>query len=110
MATVMGCHSLNPSNASSSVSMTQQSMPERILGKTQVKVPILGLGGAGRTPLSQRGQEQDAIALAAENPTQLEANVKVAQQYQPLTPEAMTEIAQLTVNAEDDGSFFRRWT
>jgi aryl-alcohol dehydrogenase-like predicted oxidoreductase len=39
------------------------AMPERILGKTGVSVPLLGLGGAGRTPLSQRGQEKEAIIL-----------------------------------------------
>ena len=38
-------------------------MPERILGKTGVSVPILGLGGAGRTPISQRGKENEAILL-----------------------------------------------
>ncbi len=39
------------------------SMPETILGKTGVSVPILGLGGAGKTPLSWGGHQQKAIAL-----------------------------------------------
>ena len=38
-------------------------MPERILGKTGISLPILGLGGAGRTPLSNPNQKADAIAL-----------------------------------------------
>ncbi|MBP0020662.1 MAG: aldo/keto reductase [Cyanobacteria bacterium SBLK] len=38
-------------------------MPERILGKTGVSVPIFGLGGAGQTPLSQRGREKESILL-----------------------------------------------
>jgi aryl-alcohol dehydrogenase-like predicted oxidoreductase len=37
-------------------------MPERQLGKTGVKVPIFGLGGAGQTPLSQPGRETEAVA------------------------------------------------
>ncbi|MBE9188148.1 aldo/keto reductase [Microcoleus sp. LEGE 07076] len=37
-------------------------MPERVLGKTAVKVPIFGLGGAGQTPLSQPGREAEAAA------------------------------------------------
>ncbi|MEG3849721.1 aldo/keto reductase [Microcoleus sp. herbarium19] len=37
-------------------------MPERLLGKTGVKVPIFGLGGAGQTPLSQQGREAEAAA------------------------------------------------
>ncbi|TVQ44464.1 MAG: aldo/keto reductase [Gloeocapsa sp. DLM2.Bin57] len=35
-------------------------IPERILGKTGVSVPIFGLGGAGRTPLSQANKETEA--------------------------------------------------
>lgn len=38
-------------------------IPERILGKTGISVPIFGLGGAGRTPLSQRGKEKESILL-----------------------------------------------
>jgi aryl-alcohol dehydrogenase-like predicted oxidoreductase len=38
-------------------------MPERVLGKTGVRVPLLGLGGAGQTPLSWEGSEQAAIAI-----------------------------------------------
>lgn len=38
-------------------------MPERMLGRTQVKVPIFGLGGAGQTPLSWEGRERDAVAI-----------------------------------------------
>ncbi|MDJ0682535.1 MAG: aldo/keto reductase [Xenococcaceae cyanobacterium MO_167.B52] len=48
--------------------------------------------------------------IAAENPQQLESNVKVAQNYQLLTPTEMSQIEQLTVNAGEDGLFFRRWT
>jgi aryl-alcohol dehydrogenase-like predicted oxidoreductase len=40
------------------------AMPERELGNTGVRVPILGLGGAGKTPLSWPGHEQDAVAIA----------------------------------------------
>ncbi|NEQ53420.1 MAG: aldo/keto reductase [Leptolyngbya sp. SIO3F4] len=36
-------------------------MPMRTLGRTQVELPILGLGGAGRTPLSNPNQEQAAL-------------------------------------------------
>lgn len=39
------------------------AMPQRILGRTDVEVPIFGLGGAGRTPLSWSGSEAQAIAL-----------------------------------------------
>ena len=47
-------------NASSS---TNKSMPERILGKTQISLPVLGLGGAGQTPISHEDREVEAIAL-----------------------------------------------
>jgi aryl-alcohol dehydrogenase-like predicted oxidoreductase len=39
------------------------TMPERVLGRTEVKVPIFGLGGAGQTPLSWEGRERDAVAI-----------------------------------------------
>lgn len=45
-----------------SVSRTT-TMPERMLGSTGVSVPILGLGGAGKTPLSKPNQEADALAI-----------------------------------------------
>ena len=48
--------------------------------------------------------------VAAENPEQLEANIRVAQAFQPLNVSQMKEIEQLTVNAGEDGSFFRRWS
>ncbi len=38
-------------------------MPERELGRTGVRVPIFGLGGAGQTPLSTDGAERDSVAL-----------------------------------------------
>jgi len=38
-------------------------MPERALGSTGVTLPLLGLGGAGQTPLSHPNQEAEAIAL-----------------------------------------------
>lgn len=39
------------------------SMPERVLGKTNLTVPILGLGGAGQTPLSWNDSEAQAVAI-----------------------------------------------
>jgi aryl-alcohol dehydrogenase-like predicted oxidoreductase len=36
------------------------AMPERVLGKTGVQLPILGLGGAGQTPLSS---DQESLAI-----------------------------------------------
>jgi aryl-alcohol dehydrogenase-like predicted oxidoreductase len=42
---------------------TPATMPERVLGRTGVKVPIFGLGGAGQTPLSWNGKERDAVAI-----------------------------------------------
>lgn len=40
------------------------TMPERELGNTGIRVPILGLGGAGKTPLSWPEREEDAVAIA----------------------------------------------
>ncbi len=39
------------------------TMPERMLGRTEVNLPIFGLGGAGQTPLSWEGKEDDAVAI-----------------------------------------------
>jgi aryl-alcohol dehydrogenase-like predicted oxidoreductase len=45
------------------ISMSPGKMPERILGKTEIAVPLLGLGGAGQTPLSNPSAETEAIEL-----------------------------------------------
>ena len=42
---------------------TTSTMPERVLGKTGVKVPLLGLGGAGKTPVDKSGREKEAIVI-----------------------------------------------
>ncbi|OZH51683.1 aldo/keto reductase [Hydrocoleum sp. CS-953] len=42
---------------------TTSTIPERVLGKTGVKVPLLGLGGAGRTPVDKSGKEKEAVAI-----------------------------------------------
>lgn len=39
------------------------TMPERLLGHTGVRVPILGLGGAGQTPLSWDNAQSEAVAI-----------------------------------------------
>jgi aryl-alcohol dehydrogenase-like predicted oxidoreductase len=40
------------------------TMPERVLGRTGVKVPIFGLGGAGtKTPLDKEDRESEALAI-----------------------------------------------
>lgn len=48
--------------------------------------------------------------IAAENPQQLEANFKVAQAFQALSPAEMKHIEQLSANAGEAGNFFRQWT
>ena len=60
--TVIGSQALMKKSTSAS-SSTIKSMPERTLGKTQINLPVLGLGGAGRTPISHEGKEAEAIAL-----------------------------------------------
>ncbi|MEH2044796.1 aldo/keto reductase [Nostoc sp.] len=49
----------NPTNTAT----PPTTMPERLLGRTKVKLPIFGLGGAGQTPLSWEGKESDAAAI-----------------------------------------------
>ncbi len=63
-ATVVGTKSLTQKSDTPLSKITiPQSMPERMLGKTNISLPIFGLGGAGQTPLSKSGQEKEAIAL-----------------------------------------------
>lgn len=48
----------------SDATKTPVSMPERVLGRTGVKVPLLGLGGAStKTPLDKEDRERDALAI-----------------------------------------------
>ena len=65
--TVVGCSALarNQTNTSapSNTAMTTAAMPERVLGRTGISLPIFGLGGAGQTPLSKEGQEAAAVAI-----------------------------------------------
>ncbi|MBE9020480.1 aldo/keto reductase [Chroococcidiopsidales cyanobacterium LEGE 13417] len=51
------------STAQNTTAKSTAKMPERLLGRTEVKVPIFGLGGAGQTPLSWQGKEGDAVAI-----------------------------------------------
>ncbi len=57
---IIGC--TNWQNNTTSNATPPNPMPERILGNTGIKVPIFGLGGAGKTPLSKNGRERDAVA------------------------------------------------
>ncbi|MGK7908434.1 MAG: aldo/keto reductase, partial [Synechococcus sp.] len=47
-------------NAHSSITLPT-AMPERKLGRTEVELPVLGLGGGGKTPLSEPEREQEAL-------------------------------------------------
>ena len=55
-----------PATASNKVSLAPSSlapstMPLRQLGRTNIQLPVLGLGGAGKTPLNNPNAEQAAI-------------------------------------------------
>lgn len=64
-ATVVGSKAVTQQEQQVSLSSPTptQPMPERVLGNTGISLPILGLGGAGKTPISNAGQEREAIAL-----------------------------------------------
>jgi hypothetical protein len=57
----MACQ--KPQNDTVIASTPSNSMPERIFGNTGLSIPILGLGGAGKTPLSKSGQEKPSYDL-----------------------------------------------
>ena len=42
--------------------LNPSTMPTRQLGRTNIQLPVLGLGGAGKTPLNWPNAEQAAIA------------------------------------------------
>ncbi|BAY21625.1 hypothetical protein NIES2100_13810 [Calothrix sp. NIES-2100] len=59
-SSIIGADTLT-NNTSGTASAT---IPERVLGRTGVKVPILGLGGAGtNTPLDKPDKEREAVAI-----------------------------------------------
>jgi aryl-alcohol dehydrogenase-like predicted oxidoreductase len=59
-SSIVGADTLT-NNTSGTASAT---IPERVLGRTGVKVPILGLGGAGtNTPLDKPDKEREAVAI-----------------------------------------------
>ncbi len=59
---VVGAKTLQ--SCTSNAAKTPAPMPEQVLGRTGVKVPLLGLGGAGtKTPLDKEDRERDALAI-----------------------------------------------
>jgi aryl-alcohol dehydrogenase-like predicted oxidoreductase len=58
--------------------------------------------------LSQPGVH--ICVIAAETVAQLESNVEVARQFQPLNQTALQEIEQRTLTSWEDNTFFRAWT
>ena len=59
---IVGCSKIQQKQSSVLASSKEKIlMPKRRLGRTNVQLPILGLGGAGNTPLSHPNQEKEAI-------------------------------------------------
>ncbi len=59
---VVGAKTLQ--SCTSNAAKTPAPMPEQVLGRTGVKVPLLGLGGAGtKTPLDKEDRERGALAI-----------------------------------------------
>ena len=66
-AGIVGCSVARPARKEAAVSVASPAldaveMPLRRLGRTAVELPVLGLGGAGRTPLGRSNQEAEATA------------------------------------------------
>lgn len=62
MATTVACGRKSLVNLAS-IASPINPMPERILGKTGLSVPLLGLGGAGKTPLSHSGKAAESYSI-----------------------------------------------
>jgi aryl-alcohol dehydrogenase-like predicted oxidoreductase len=77
-------------------------------GKLLQKGVLTGMEQAMGYVLSLSGVH--SCIIAAENVTQLESNVRVAQQFQPLTQKQLAEIEKLTAQTWQETTFFRRWT
>ncbi len=59
---IVGANTLQINTANATKTLAR--MPERALGRTEIKVPLLGLGGAGtKTPLDKEDREGDALAI-----------------------------------------------
>ncbi len=88
------------------------------LGVIAMKVPaygrlfkpgvLKGMSEAMGYSLSLEGVH--CCIIAAENVPQLQSNLEVARNYQPLNPEQMRAIEQKTAHAWEDNNFFRAWT
>ncbi len=63
MISSMACEQTKTPSVNAVTPTPVATMPQRLLGQTGLSLPILGLGGAGRTPLSKSGQEKAAIEL-----------------------------------------------
>ena len=77
-------------------------------GKLLRKGVLKGMKQAMGYVLSLSGVH--SCIIAAENAAQLESNVRVAQQFQPLTEKQLTGIEQLTAKTWQDTTFFRHLT
>lgn len=91
---------------------------EQNVGVTAMKVPAYGrllkpgvLDGMHQAlgyALSQPGVH--CAAIAADTIAQLQENVRVAKEFQPLDASALAEIEQRTAVAWQDNTFFRAWS
>ncbi|GAA6622426.1 aldo/keto reductase [Scytonema sp. NUACC26] len=64
VAVASGIVGANTLETDTSNAATPATMPERVLGRTGVSVPVFGLGGASaKSPLSKEGKEKEAIAI-----------------------------------------------
>jgi len=91
---------------------------EKNIGVVAMKIPaygrlfkpgvLQGMHQAMGYTLSQPGVH--CCVIAAETVAQLESNVEVAREFQPLNQIALQEIEQRTLTSWEDNTFFRAWT
>jgi hypothetical protein len=63
MAGSVACHQHSNSQNPEISPANLLPMPQHQLGNTGLSIPILGLGGAGQTPLSKHGFQTEAMAM-----------------------------------------------